>query len=289
VRSRSTAEGLARGAVNGDLASSRYIGAQSGGVGVASQLKQRSIDDETAAAPEDNETLLWRDAVRVRALARPIHDASRPPRAIRWALLAAIVVHLLILLGLREAMRPPPVNVEQNIRVELIDLAPPEPAPPQPPPIPAKQAIAHVAPAPVRRTTAPMPVKTPEPEEAESIHIFNLQGDVDIPKDLAEQIDNAKPKPSFIAKTIAPSPILNPPRALRVRPNHFSKQWVDNEGLAGLVNQLTTSKEFTTPWGTKVECGVSFLMLMGGCGWYTPSPYYVPVEKWKPATELDER
>lgn len=256
---------------------------------MASQLQRRSIDDEAFLPPEDFETLAWRDTVRERALARADFVPTPPSRAIGWALLLAILLHLALLIGLRQAMRPEPTSTEENIRVELIDLASPEPALPQPPPIPVRQPSARVAQTPVLKPVVQAPAKTSQPQaEQESIHIYNLDGNVDIPKDLAQQIDDAKPKPSFISPTIAPSPILNPKRPLRVRPNYFAKYWVDSEGLAGLVNQLTTTKAFTTPWGTKVECQ-TIAFIIGGCGWYTPSPYYVPVERWKPATELDEK
>ncbi len=129
------------------------------------------------------------------------------------------------------------------------------------------------------------------------LHVYNPDGSLDVPKDLVEQIDAAQPKPNFIAQSVEPSPIMLPHRPLKIRPNHFDKDWVHPvretlleariNNLNDLLRSASTSKEFTTPSGDKVVC--SWILIMGGCQWgLPPPPGGRPMEPWKPATVLDE-
>lgn len=247
--------------------------------------KEHPAAENDANAAHSDPTA-WCDAVRERALARAPHDPSQPPHSIRWAFLIAVALHIVLFVTFRNALQTPPVATEQSIRVDLIELNPVEPPLPEPAALPARPAIVSKTAPTKPTTTAPPRRSTTTPEEVSSTepHIFNIDGSIDLPKETAP----AKPPGYFPPPVVAMSPIMKHARPLKVRPNHFDKYWVETEGLAGLAEQLTTKKEFTTPWGTKVEC-VTIAFLLGGCGWYTPSPYYVPVERWKPASVLDER
>jgi hypothetical protein len=89
--------------------------------------------------------------------------------------------------------------------------------------------------------------------------------------------------------------IMRHQRLLKVRPNHFAGNWrAANSGSVFqdfIADHLTFEQEFVLPWGTHVKCAEVFLFLAagGGCGWETPYRYYVPTEKWKPASVLEEQ
>ncbi|HEX6833544.1 MAG TPA: hypothetical protein VF132_08420 [Rudaea sp.] len=229
--------------------------------------------------------------MRERALGRPPHAAAQTSRAMRWALFIAVAAHLAVIFGLREAMRTPsPAVEERSVRVELIELNPPEPPLPQPAPLPPRAIVAHAAQkvAPARETPPPVAAEH-SVDDTPSVHLYNADGTLDIPKDLVQQIDNAAAAQTFKSPSIAMAPFMKHARPLKVRPNHFAPYWAASDGLLGSVfDKLTAEKGFTLPWGTRVECK-TIAFLVGGCGWYTPYPYYIPTERWKPATELDER
>ena len=220
-------------------------------------------------------------------------------------------MHLALFVGLYEAMKPHLVEETEVMHVELIDAPLAEPALPEPPP----HMLAPSAPTPQLMVVAPRvrsseqtsarPSSTPAP----SVHAtpptpqyraYNLDGSLNVPKDLVELMDAALPKPNFIPKSTAPSPIMLPHRPMKIRPNYFADKWTHswhNETLLGRVaefidDNLTTKKEFTTPWGTTVKCEAAFLLVIAGgaCGWgFPPPPGGRPIEYWKPATVLDEQ
>jgi hypothetical protein len=265
--------------------------------------------------PADANVAAWHADVRERALAR----AAPQPQWPRWlrigVLIAALLLHIVLALWLRDLMRPQFTADRDRILVTLIDAPLPEPPLPEPPVAPAR-TVPSAPTRPVRidasaaavrsivRTQARAPVSatmatsvTVAPAVPE-LRIYNVDGSLNVPKDLVEQIDAAQPKPNFIVQSVEPSPIMLPHRPLKIRPNYFAKAWVHPvretlldagiNKLNDLLRSAGTSKEFTTPSGDKVVC--SWILIMGGCQWgFPPPPGGRPTEPWKPATVLDEQ
>jgi len=253
---------------------------------------------EDAGYDEDDllSAAAWRDGVRDHALGRPGHASMLPRHWRRWGWLLALALHLLILIGsrstLRDQQRAPETDV---ISVDLID------APAQPPPMPEPALRAHPGVAPMPNASPPRPSLAPrsprttgqsappsaalEPE----FHAYNPDGSVDIPDDLAAQLDNAQPRADFVPLKVAPSPMLNPRRPLKVRPNHFAQVWNGTDGMPlheSMWRYVTATKEFVAPWGGHYGC--AWILILVACADIPDKPWNPP-QKWQPATELDEQ
>ena len=238
----------------------------------------------------------WREDVRLRALAR---RAPAPFRVPAWGWIGVAVLLLTIAL-LRSALHPPraPAADSTSIRIVLLDAPAPEPPLPQPAPLPPRSASAtpHVpAPRVAQPASETADAVSPATEEDASppLQLFNPDGSVVLPPEKRERPDSMAA--SFSVPRLPEAiGIMRHQRPLKVRPNHFARNFRQPSGSAlqdFVADHLTKKKEFTLPWGTHVECaGVTlFVAFVGGCGWYTPYRYYVPTEHWKPATELDEQ
>ena len=252
----------------------------------------------------------WQWRVRRRALKRVAAPSYRLPRPL-WigVLVAALLLHLLLGLWLRDLMRPQIVEDRDRILVTLIDA--PSPEPPLPEPVAPPRAMAPntsgarpQAIAPTRsetiaaRAQATLPahdaaaVTTQSTQPAPQFRTYNPDGSLNVPKDLVEQIDAMRPKPNFIAKSIAPSPIMLPHRPLKIRPNHFDQYW-RGEGWTLLhdVSQfvddnLVKKKIFTDSSGGQYECVWALIIVT--CMDIPRKAWEPPPEKWKPASVLDE-
>lgn len=264
------------------------------------------------------ESEIWLDAVRKRALQRARTPPPRLPRSVLYtAALVGVLAHVALFIGLYFAMKPDKVVEADVMHVELFDALPAEPALPEPlpkpalvastlPPVSAPPSVprnaAISAPTSTRAVSAVAQSASPQATAqastaASEYRPYNADGSLNIPKDLIEQIDAAKPQPNFIAQSTAPSPIMGPHRPLKIRPNYFAKSWVHarNENLLSAIlsklnditEQAALSHEFRTPSGDKVVC--SWILIIAGCSWgYPPPPGGHPTEPWKPATVLDE-
>lgn len=236
----------------------------------------------------------WREEVRRRARGRRSHATDHSSTLRRWAWLCAIALHLLLIVGLRLALRPtaPTMADVDVMQVDLVDSPLPEPALPEPAlpsPPPSIAPKQHSA-----RATSQAPAQTPvapptvEPELAQ-LRLFNPDGSAMLPDDIAAQLDRARPQPDFIARRYEASPILAVKRPIKVRPNHFEQYWAGTDGMPlheALFRQLTVAKEFTAPWGGKYAC--SWILILVACG-DVPDKPWTPPTTWKPATEFDER
>ena len=254
------------------------------------------------APPRDDDVLpqaelaAWHAQVRLRAIARlyaPPPPTLRPLRIL--ALVIVLVLHALLLFGLRVAMHKPPLGSVQPVQVRLIveTAEPPLPQPAAlPPRVPANLLAVPRAPRVLSRPRdAAPPAEIPTPEAVP--HVFNPDGSIALPPATAPRSD------ALTANFEAPPPspdqkIMRHQRPLKVRPNHFAQYFRADSGSAltdFVSDHLTFEQEFVLPWGTHVKCAEVFVLvaLGGGCGWETPYPYYVPVERWKPATSLDEQ
>ncbi len=240
---------------------------------------------------DDRELAAWREEIRRHALLGLARQPARPPSLVRiGAFVALLLMYAVLLLGLRDAMRVIPAPQESAIQVTWIDLRQPEP----PLPLPEAKPHATSLPAMPRRVSAPSPVamapSVPAPSTAEPmLHVYNVDGSVMLPRDFSTRADRDSMQASFVPQSTAPSSIMRPQRPLKVRPNHFARNWQAPPGeslLGSFVREhLTAQTEFVTPWGTHVKCGL--IVFMGGCSW-GPGPVWMPSQRWQPATELDE-
>jgi hypothetical protein len=247
-------------------------------------------------APAIPELSAWRDEIRRKALGHLARKPDKPPRVLRiLAVVVLVALHAGLLLGLRDAMRQQPAGDELPIRVRWIDLAQPEPALPQPLPLPPpsvrpRTTLPSVVANPPEAPVVPEPATQP-PEES-VLHLYTRDGSLDIPSDLAQQLERARPQPSFTPQSTQMSAVMVHQRPLKVRPNHFAAVWSASSGSAlddFVTTHLSAKKEFTMPWGSKVVCRSSiFLSLVGGCEWGFPPPHWDPPQPWKPASALDE-
>lgn len=250
------------------------------------------INSPGNSAVSGPELAAWQCGLRLRALARLHETPARPPRWLRIGALALLLVlHGAVLIALREAMFAPRPGNPPVVEVELIEFssepALPEPVPPQ---VPARRTpqVTTVRPPPPRETL-PLPVEASQPR------LFNPDGSIVLPNE-----PSPPPADSMTATFSEPVPspdigIMQHKRPLKVRPNHFEAAYAElhtNSVLNDFVaRNLTFTQEFVLPWGTHVKCAEVFVIVAAGgaCGWYTPYPYYVPRERWKPASVLDEQ
>ena len=235
----------------------------------------------------------WREDVRLRALARRAPEPFRVPTS-GWI---GCIALLLALVLLRNALLPHRVMPHDttSVQIVLLDAPAQEPALPEPAPLPIHPATRTLRPAP--RIALPVPSAAPSPLAVDStpapLNLFNADGSLALPREHAQRADTTAA--TFSAPLLPESiGIMRHQRPLKVRPNHFAANFRHASGSAltdFVEDHLTARKEFTLPWGTHVECvGVSlFVAFVGGCGWYTPYRYYIPTERWKPSTELDEQ
>jgi len=257
-------------------------------------LSAHAVPEDASNEADLRSAAAWRDAVRGYALSRPAHAGALPQRWQRWGWLLAVALHLLILVALRSNLREQQRLPESIVSVQLIDapaeLSLPEPAPllrhAPPMPVVARPSIAPGRRPPIARLPAPPAAAD---DASPEFHAYNPDGSVDIPADLAAQLDNAEPRADFIPLKVAPSPILNPRRPLKIRPNHFAQYWNGTDGMPlheSMWRYVTATKEFVTPWGGHYGC--TWILIMVACADIPDKPWNPP-QRWLPATELDER
>jgi hypothetical protein len=222
------------------------------------------------------------------------------PRARRsvigWALLIALTLHIGIFIALRTDVIDVHRNDSDALAVELInwtpaDFAVPEPALPQPAPRAAKPS-ASAAPS-VRIVTSPSepsPISATPIETTPSVHLYNADGSIDVPTDLARQLDAPPTTRAIDAPPIADNRVMVHERPLKVRPNHFDAAWQATHAGSALdqfvANHLVKSTDIMRmPWGTRVQC--AWIVIIAGCAWGPPDVWH-PSQTWKPSTALDE-
>jgi hypothetical protein len=245
------------------------------------------------AAEAEQESIAWREDVRVRARQRRPHEAEDAPSLRPWAWLIAIALHLILIVALRHVLHAPDSTpTDSNVmQVHLIDLPPTEPALPEPAQIPS-HASSHAAtnrqhPEPALPTSPPLEAPSALRDEAQ-LRLFNPDGSAQLPDDFITQLDRSRPQPDFIPRKYEPSPLLQAKRPLKVRPNHFAQYWAGTDGIPlheAMWQHLTVVKEFTAPWGGRYAC--AWILILVACG-DVPDKAWNPPTTWKPATEEDE-
>ena len=209
-------------------------------------------------------------------------------RRVAWML--ALALHVALIVALRLALRPaaPIATADDVLRVDWIDV-PAEPALPQPAPLSPHAVVRPM----VRRSARKTPTdeRSPmrsEPSPAPEPRLFNPDGTVALPGNDRE-IERSQPQADFIARRFDPSPLMQIRRPLKLRPNHFAAVWSGSDGKPldqTIWQPVTFVKEFTAPWGGRYAC--AWVLVLVACG-DIPDKVWVPPQRWKPATELDER
>jgi hypothetical protein len=270
------------------------------------------------------------DQIRGRALARNRQRGGESSRALRFAaLVASALVQIGVLVLLARAMHFEFYESPDALHVTLYSAPPAGPALPEPPPrnlqpfVMRPRANASVAGGLLRahdRTpdgrAAPDQTKVGADESPPELALFNPDGSIKLPNGLPRISDEIQAKP-------ADSPIMQPLRRGRVRPNHFDAVWrepahnlsLSNAVIKFVADKLNTSeKVLRLPWGTKVVCSSGFALgdsekgtgralpsssgparvlldLGGWCGfgYAPPADGTRPSESWKPSTDLDAR
>jgi len=244
------------------------------------------------AAEAAQESIAWREDVRVRARQRRPHGPEHASSLRRWAWLFAIAVHLTFVVALRHALNAPDSTAADSsvMQVHLIDLPATEAALPEPAPIPPRGAPSHAVTN--RQRPAPPPPSPLEPppvlRDEGQLRLFNPDGSAQLPDDFITQLDRSRPQPDFISRKYEPSPLLQAKRPLKVRPNHFAQYWAGTDGMPlheAMWRHLTVVKEFTAPWGGRYAC--AWVLILVACGDVPDKPWNPPTT-WKPATEEDE-
>jgi hypothetical protein len=243
------------------------------------------------AAETQQESIAWCEDVRVRARCRRPHEPDHASSLRRWAWLFAIVLHLTLVVALRQALNPPDSTAADLnvIQVQLFDLPETEPALPEPVPLPPR-AISHVKTNRQRPVPSPSPPLEPPPvlRNEAPLRLFNPDGSAQLPDGFITQLDRSRPQPDFIPRKYEPSPLLQAKRPLKVRPNHFAQYWAGTDGMPlheAMWRHLIVVKEFTAPWGGRYAC--AWILILVACG-DVPDKAWSPPTTWKPATEEDE-
>jgi hypothetical protein len=255
----------------------------------------RHPTDSVAAAGETDATFAaaaWQRDVRLRALLHAPHGPHRLTRLRRWAWFLAILLHVVVVVGLRVALRKPVPHVRDSVvQVDLVSAPVAEPPLPEPAPLPPPP-VAQARPQSTPRVPRPVPAAPPAAAEGPALselRLFTPDGSANVPDDLAARIDRARPRPDFIAREYLPSPLLQAKRPLKVRPNHFAQYWAGTDGMTAydaMWRHVTFVKEFRAPWGGRFAC--AWVLIIVACG-DVPEKPWTPPQAWKPATELDER
>jgi hypothetical protein len=243
-------------------------------------------------AEAEQESIAWREDVRVRARRRLPHEPDHASSLRRWAWLFAIALHLILVVALRHALNASDSTIADSdvMQVHLLDPPATEPALPEPVPFPPR-VFSHVE----RTRQRPMPTPPTSPLEPPPVlrdeaqlRLFNPDGSAQLPDDFITQLDRSRPQPDFIPRKYEPSPLLQAKRPLKVRPNHFAQYWAGTDGMPlheAMWQHLTVVKEFTAPWGGKYAC--AWILILVACGDVPDKPWNPPTT-WKPATEEDE-
>lgn len=216
--------------------------------------------------------------MRASRLQRRRQDLSIDPRPHRWALLVALLLHvvfvLLIWLGMRPAVvKPPAVTAPTEVmQVRFITLAPPAKHPPPPvlPPAPPRPRIVPKTREPLAKGA--MVVQT-APAPAQPVQLYDENG-----QPLLPAAGSSAPVAAYVQRMPqGDTQVMQHRSAVTYQPTRFAKDWTNNSdvidnALQKLVDHTTVKKTVRLPGGIRIHCAVSLAMLAGGCGGDPPSP-----------------
>ncbi len=204
---------------------------------------------------------------------------GRNPRQ-RWMIvLAAVALHLLFVLAVRQMMQPSPATPttraepERVLQVRFISRQP--------------SAVAALPPAPIKPVSLPVARPRPRPIEPPAKDAMTVQ----LPTPALEtrtlyDKDGQPVLPAAAASAATPGYVQNRPQGdtqimrhgspVTYQATRFDKAWggdnVIDSALQKLVDKTTVKKTIHLPGGVRIHCGVSLAMLGGGCGGDPPAP-----------------
>lgn len=214
--------------------------------------------------------------MRARQPQRRWQEPSTTPWQHRWALLLAILLHVVFVVliwhGMRPAVPKPPTltSPAEVMQVRFITLAPALNRPPPPPPAmppPRRPAVPEIR---EPRARDAMVVQPPPEPPAK---LYDEQGQPLLPAAAA-----SAPVPAYVQRMPqGDTQIMQHRSPVTYQPTRFAKDWnansdtIDN-ALQKLVDHTTVSKTVRLPGGIRIHCAVSLAMLAGGCGGQPPPP-----------------
>jgi hypothetical protein len=215
-----------------------------------------------------------------------ITQRGRPPRDRRraWILMAVVLAaHVLLAWVAYLVLRPPPYHRDEG-SVFAVTLIEPTPGLPPPPPLVAPPPLPGQAPsgAPPRRLHYVPPAKgamsaTLEGVKGPPLDLYGPEGQIRLPPGSSSK---ATPAPAYSTPGIKGSQIYSGKSPVPYKPTRFNKDWAPvNESLGAktvgrafdkAVDATTVQKAFHTQGGRQVQCVVSPLILLLGCGSVPP-------------------
>ena len=227
------------------------------------------LSDDPQELSFATDRLPWQRSLR---WTRPAPDKRR----IAWGILLGIIVTAIELIGFglgmqrqiaKETLRAP----TEAVQVTLIPETESVPEPPQiePPAKPERSATTqrrHVVAQ--RSSRAPRaPINVVSTPEAPTLRLYDPDGRVRLPEDVTPRTDEEIGFSQHAFATAGdPFARRNP---VPYEPTRFESVWAPSRETLGqeIVRNTTWTRTWRTPWGTEIGCSVSFLMLLGGCGW----------------------
>jgi len=255
-------------------------------------IESHRLEPEDAARPRglvplDPETLMALHAIGRRS---PPRD-----RVLRiLAMVAAIILHVFIVMLVRYEMQPRPIAgfappVERDEALEIRFIEPSRPAPPVadvPPPPPVAEPPPKVRSPEATRPEPPRPKEPPKeeataetpapaaPEQATRPALFGSDGSIVMPK----QGPGGTTQADFVArKPTDDTGIMSHKTTVTYTQTRFEKDWaprdenVLNKGLRRAIETTTVKKTIDLGHGTRIKCATVFFVLPVGCGGEDPS------------------
>lgn len=213
--------------------------------------------------------LPWQRSLR---WTRPTLDKRR----IAWGVLLGIVVTAIELIGFGLGMRRQIAKETLHAPTDAVQVylipdtnavpEPPEIEPPIKPERPATTQRRH--PVAQRSSRAPRAlinvVSTPE---TPTLRLYDPDGRMRLPDDVTPRTNE---EIGFSQHALAsPRDAFARDNPLPYEPTRFESVWAPSRETLGreLVRKTTWTRTWRTPWGTEIGCTVSFLTMLGGCGW----------------------
>ncbi len=139
------------------------------------------------------------------------------------------------------------------------------------------------------RSRKSFPATSSTSREVNEPKIFNIDGSLNIPKDLIEQIEQDLPKPKFRPTPPLASTIMQRPRIIKLRQTLFEPYWVGaNETLFAEFGRQHLIKERTFKTGSGARIGCTWMVVLLACGDVPPPAWKAPT-RWQPRqSEADE-
>lgn len=255
-------------------------------------IESHRLAPEDAARPRGLVPLDAATLVALHAIGRRQAPRDRVLRVL--AMVAAIILHVFIVMLVRYEMQPrpmagfvPPVDRDEVLEVRFIEPARPAPpvadVPPPPPvaePPPKVRSPEATRPEPPRPKESPKEAVQPEtstpsvPEQAQRPTLFGSDGSIVMPK----QGPGSSTQADFVPrKPTDDSGIMSHKTTVTYTQTRFEKDWAPrdenilNKGLRRAMETTTVKKTIDLGHGTRIKCATVFFVLPVGCGGEDPS------------------